>query len=76
MVALTVALLATFTGICKVKDDNIVQAMQQAEADRVDHWNFYQARNIRKEVGHDELDTAVEAVWARLVAEGIAGSDR
>src|ERR1700733_445438 len=49
-VALTVALLATFLGVCKVKDDNIVQAMQQAQADRLDHWNFYQARNIRQEV--------------------------
>ena len=29
-VAITVALLATFMGICKVKDDNIVQSMQQA----------------------------------------------
>ena len=49
-VAVTVALLATFLGVCKVKDDNIVQAMQQAQADRLDHWNFYQARNIREEV--------------------------
>src|SRR5689334_24265575 len=49
-VAITVALLATFLGVCKVKDDNIVQAMQQAQADRLDHWNFYQARNVRQEV--------------------------
>src|SRR5258705_11774337 len=49
-IALTVALLATFLGVCKVKDDNIGQAMQQAQADRLDHWNFYQARNIREEV--------------------------
>ena len=49
-VAITVALLATFLGVCKVKDDNIVQAMQQAQADRLDHWNFYQARNIREEI--------------------------
>ncbi|MBA5687495.1 DUF4337 domain-containing protein [Rugamonas apoptosis] len=49
-VAITVALLATFMGICKVKDDNINQAMQQAQANRVDHWNFYQARNLREEV--------------------------
>ena len=49
-VALTVALLATFLGVCKVKDDNIVQAMQQAQADKIDEWNFYQARNIREEV--------------------------
>src|SRR2546430_5995536 len=54
-VAITVALLATFLGICKVKDDNIVQAMQQAQADRLDHWNFYQARNIREEIANAEL---------------------
>jgi hypothetical protein len=55
-VAVTVALLATFIGICKVKDDNLVQAMQQAQADKLDHWSFYQARNIRQEVAQAELD--------------------
>jgi len=50
VVAITVALLATFMGICKVKDDNIVQAMQQAQADKLDHWAFYQARNIRQDI--------------------------
>jgi hypothetical protein len=49
-VAVTVAILATFMGICKVKDDNIVQAMQQAQADKLDHWNFYQARHIRQDM--------------------------
>jgi hypothetical protein len=49
-VGITVALLATFMGICKVKDDNIVQAMQQAQADKVDHWSYYQARNVRQEL--------------------------
>ena len=60
-VAITVALLATFLGVCKVKDDNIGQAMQQAQADKLDHWNFYQARNIREEVARaaaDELTLA------------------
>jgi len=50
MVAITVAILATFMGICKVKDDNIVQGMQQAQADKLDHWSFYQSRNIREEI--------------------------
>ncbi|HTE45278.1 MAG TPA: DUF4337 domain-containing protein [Gemmatimonadaceae bacterium] len=54
-VAITVALLATFMGICKVKDDNVVQAMQQAQADKIDHWSFYQARNIRQEIAQAEL---------------------
>lgn len=49
-VAISVALLATFMGICKVKDDNIVQAMQQAQADKIDNYAWYQARNIRQEV--------------------------
>ena len=54
-VAVTVALLATFMGICKVKDDNIVQAMQQSQANKLDHWAFYQARNIREEVARATL---------------------
>ena len=54
-VAITVALLATFMGICKVKDDNIVQAMQQAQADKIDHWSFYQARNIRQEIAQSTV---------------------
>jgi hypothetical protein len=54
-VALTVAILATFMAVCKIKDDNICQAMQQAQADRVDHWSFYQARNMREEVAKATL---------------------
>ena len=54
-VALTVALLASFMGVCKVKDDNIVQGMQQAQADKIDHWAFYQARNLRQEQAHTTL---------------------
>ena len=54
-VALSVAILATFMSVCKVKDDNIVQAMQQAQADKVDHWGYYQARNLREEVAEATL---------------------
>ena len=49
-VALTVAILATFMAVCKIKDDNICQGMQQAQADKIDHWGYYQARNLRQEV--------------------------
>src|SRR5947208_5496816 len=52
LVAISVALLATFMGICKVKDDNIVQAMKQAQADKIDNYSWYQARNIREEVAN------------------------
>jgi hypothetical protein len=54
-VAISVALLSTFMGLCKVKDDNIVQAMQQAQADKIDHWAHYQARNLREELAKATL---------------------
>ena len=54
-VAISVALLATFMGICKVKDDNICQAMQQAQADKIDNYSWYQARNIREEVANSTV---------------------
>src|SRR5216117_4553384 len=72
LVAITVALLATFMGICKVKDDNLVQAMQQAQADKLDHWNFYQARNIREEIAKAalaELTLAEQGAPAALHAK-------
>lgn len=56
-VAVVVAILATFMGICNVKDGNIVQAMQQAQADKVDHWAWYQARKIRIDMGKATLAT-------------------
>ena len=63
-VAISVALLATFMGICKVKDDNIVQAMQQAQADKIDNYSWYQARNIREEVAKSTV--------AQLTAQAMA----
>jgi hypothetical protein len=68
-VAITVALLATFMGICKVKDDNINQSMQQAQANRVDHWAFYQARNVREEVAKATLVQLKLAASGRPAAE-------
>jgi hypothetical protein len=46
-IAIAVALLSVFMGVSKVKDDNIVQAMQKAQVESVDRWNEYQARRQR-----------------------------
>ena len=70
MVAVTVAILATFMGVCKVKDDNIVQGMQQAQANKLDHWAFYQARNIREEVAKSTI------VQLRLAATGRSSGEQ
>jgi hypothetical protein len=66
LVAVTVAVLATFLGISEIKDDNINQAMERANADRVDHWSWYQARNIREEV----MRSAVVQLQAEEAAGG------
>jgi hypothetical protein len=73
-VAITVAVLATFMGICKVKDDNIVQAMQQAQADKLDHWAYYQARNIRQEVAEAAV-TQLELARLSAPPAAVAGYD-
>lgn len=72
MVAVTVAILATFMGVCKVKDDNIVQAMQQAQADKLDHWAYYQARNIRADVAEGIVVQLRLAMASRPPAEQVA----
>ena len=47
LVAVTVVLLSVFTGLCNIKDGNIVQAMQQAKSDSVDRWGEYQATRTK-----------------------------
>src|SRR5438046_4491024 len=71
-VAITVAILATFMGICKVKDDNIVQSMQQAQANKIDHWAFYQARNIREEIAKSSVVQIKLAMIGRSAEEKTA----
>jgi hypothetical protein len=47
-VAAFVAISATFMALCSVKDGNIVQAMQQAQASSVDAWAYYQAKGTKE----------------------------
>ncbi len=58
MVAITVVVLSVFLGIMKIKDDNLVQAMQQAKADAVDTWGEYQATRTKLHITEASLDEA------------------
>ncbi len=71
-VAITVAVLATFMGICKVKDDNIVQGMQQAQVNKLDYWAYYQARNIRAELAETTATQLELAKGAATAAQAEA----
>lgn len=46
-VAVSVVIFSAFLSIAKVKDDNIVQAMQQAKVNAVDTWSEYQAKKLK-----------------------------
>jgi hypothetical protein len=56
LVAISVAITATFTALCNVKDGNIVQAMQQAQANGVDAWAYYQAKGTKLNIAESALD--------------------
>ena len=47
MVAVTVVILSIAMALTKIKDDNIVQAMQADKATSVDTWSEYQASRIK-----------------------------
>jgi hypothetical protein len=47
MVATTVVALSIVMAVGKIKDDNIVQAMQADQASKIDLWNEYQATRIK-----------------------------
>ena len=58
LVALFVAITATFMAICNVKDGNIVQAMDQAQAHSIDAWSYYQAKSTKQATVESVLELA------------------
>ena len=68
IVALLVALAATFGAISSVKDRNITLHMNQAQAKAIDTWNYYQAKSMKQNLAEATLDqmTAVNAPAASL----------
>jgi Domain of unknown function (DUF4337) len=55
-VALLVSFTATFMAICNIKDGNIVQAMQQAQARTIDAWSYFQAKSTKEVIAAGTLD--------------------
>src|SRR5262245_55969701 len=57
LVAVTVVVLTVFLAVSKVKDDNIVQAMQKAQSTSVDAWAEYQSTRVKLHVDENGLST-------------------
>src|SRR6478672_4886671 len=77
-IAVTVVILTVFLAVSKVKDDNIVQAMQKAQSTSVDAWAEYQSTRVKLHVDENGLATLRllessnsidKAVAAKQVAE-------
>ena len=71
-VAVSVAILSVFMGITKVKDDNIVQSMNQAKSDSIDRWNQYQAVRIKSHMAELGVNQVKDL---QLLRQGTAGAE-
>ncbi|MBM4096794.1 MAG: DUF4337 domain-containing protein [Planctomycetes bacterium] len=67
-VGLMVVLIASFIGLCNVKDDNIVQQMQMKQVERNDNWAWFQARNIRQAV-YEGVSAELSVPWPNETPE-------
>lgn len=61
LVAIWVALTATFMALCNVKDGNIMQAMSQAQSHSIDAWAYYRAKSTKQAM----LQNSVEMLRAQ-----------
>lgn len=66
MIALLVAITATFMAVCNIKDGNIVQNMSVIQSNIVDTWSQYQAKSTKQHMSASMLDefTVQRAVLA------------
>jgi hypothetical protein len=69
-VAITVVVLSVFMGLAQVKDGNIVQGMDQAQANAVDRWGEYQATRTKLHID----ETAMAQLSLFSAASGPAGA--
>jgi hypothetical protein len=79
IVAAFVAITATFTALCNVKDGNVVQAMQVAQANSVDAWAYFQAKSTKQSLAEqtvDELTIQRDMAGASISAEARALLDK
>lgn len=56
IVAVCVAIIATFMSLCSVKAGNIVQQMSGAQSAAVDQWSYYQAKSTKENIAQAAAD--------------------
>jgi hypothetical protein len=73
VIALLVALAATFVALASVKDRNITLRMDQAQAKAVDTWNYYQSKSMKQNLAEATLDElgALRGTTSGAAAESV-----
>lgn len=59
IVAISVAIAATFMALANVKAGNVVQAMGKTQVEIVDTWSFFQAKSTKQSLAESALDQLV-----------------
>ena len=72
LVAITVVVLSVFMGVSNIKDGNIVQAMQQAQANSVDRWGEYQATRTKTHIAEAARTTILTLGGGRASPQAAA----
>jgi hypothetical protein len=73
LIAILVAVSATFAALCNIKDGNVVQSMAQAQAGSIDTWAFYQAKSTKQHL----VETALDQLTLQLeITPNIAAESR
>src|SRR5262245_6448581 len=78
LIAVSVAVIATFMALCNVKAGNVGQAMQQAQASSIDAWAYFQAKGTKMNVAESARDSLVtqREISASLTPEARALVDK
>jgi hypothetical protein len=78
VVAALVAVTATCMALGNVKDGNVVQAMQQAQANGIDAWSYFQAKSTRQHLAESMADQLViqRDTWPGMTADSRAEIDK
>jgi len=78
VIALLVALTATFMAVMNVKDGNLNQSMQEAQSKRNDAWAYYQAKSTKQALAEATLDelVALRDSTPNLTAEARASLEK
>jgi len=56
VIALIVAIAATFMALCNVKGGNVVQGMGKIQVEIVDTWSFFQAKSTKQSLAEAAMD--------------------